>query len=88
MGRTPKPLSVLIHPSLETLAAIQELREKGHWVTTSPARPDGSACSPWEFDVILSPSAWRMTIELAKYLPMMLKEVRSEKYPKGTTDAT
>lgn len=81
MGKTPKPLSLLVHPSLEGLEGFQALRDTGHWITSTPVSREGAPCSPWEFDGILGPTSWRMTTDLMKYLDPMLKELRARKYP-------
>lgn len=81
MGTTPKPLALLVHPSLEGLEGFQTLRDQGHWITSSPVSREGTPLGPWDFDGVISPTAWRMTPDLMKYLAPMLKELRASKYP-------
>lgn len=81
MGKTPKPLSLLVDPSLEPLEGFQALRDKGHWITSAPVSREGNPCSVWEFDAVVGPTSWRMTRELMKHLDPMLKGLRASKYP-------
>lgn len=81
MGRTPKPLTLLVDPSLEMLEGFQQLRDKGHWITSAPVSREGNPCSVWEFDAVVGPTSWRMTRDLMKYLDPMLKGLRASKYP-------
>jgi len=82
VGRTPKPLTILVHPSLEQLEAVCELRDKGHWISTSPVSREGSPLGIWEFDLVLGPTAWRMTNLLAQYIKSAVRAAWAIKYPK------
>lgn len=74
MGRSPKPLRLLVHPSLMDTPEIQELIGKGHTVTS------------WvefdEADMLLAPNCWKMDARLIKYLDLAVKAARTIKYPK------
>ena len=43
MGKTPKPLRILIHPSMETWPAIQALVAQGHRIQSTFAEPVDAA---------------------------------------------
>ena len=75
MGRTPKPLTLLVHESLWNTPEIQVLRDKGHHVDTLGA-PETAA------DLLLAPNAWKMDTRLIKYLDLAVKAARAIKYPK------
>ncbi len=98
MGKSPKPLSYLIHPSLiqshEDWAFIEEKRAQGHAILVG----GGELSGRWlDADIILSPTAWRAfdmdSFELAtksaravKYKPGMKKEKKPRK-PRKKKDA-
>ena len=82
MGKTSKPLSILIHPSLDG-PDFDKLREQGHLVDVmGSAYTNGKVEHSLDYDLILSPTAWRMLPELLKYLPITLKAARKVKYGK------
>ena len=73
MGKTNRPLRILVLPDLAAHPRIVELAEKGHTVTPLEV----------EADVILGGRCWRMTPELAdRYLDVALKEIRRVVYAK------
>ena len=74
MGRSPKPLSLLVHPDLVESAEVQELIGKGHTVTIMG--------SEVEHDLMLGPRCWHMDTRLVKYLDLAVKAARTIKYPK------
>lgn len=73
MGKTTKPLVILVHESLINLPEIQELSEKGHTVKVFEADPQP--------DILLGPTCWRMTHALKKYVKMAVDEARKVRYP-------
>ena len=79
MGKTPKPLSYLIHPSLlqsdEDRAFIEEKRTQGHEVEIM--REKGVL----NFDIILAPNAWR-AFDLSSF-DLATKSARAVKYKPG-----
>ena len=78
MGRTPKPLRILVHPSLMPWPEMDALKEQGHEVVVG----GGELTSFWVgFDPIFAPTAWLMTENHKKYLDVALKEARKRKYP-------
>lgn len=82
MARTPKPLNVLVHPTLADWPDFQQLSSQGHWVTTSLVSREGSPASLADFDVVFGPTAWRMDDKLRGYLPVAIKAARAARYPK------
>lgn len=81
MGRTPKPLTLLVTEDLIHTPEIQDLADKGHRIMLL------ELCSDPVPDIILSPLSWRMTPELLKYLDVAVKAARAQKYPKGDKHA-
>ncbi len=77
--RNPKPLSILVHSSLEDLPEIRALSTKGHTVVSM--RPDEA-----QFDIIFSPFAWRMTPELVALVDVSIKARRSIKFKRKSKD--
>jgi len=54
MAKTAKPVSLLIHPSLDG-EAMEKLREQGHTVTTMEDFWDANLLN---YDLILGPNCW------------------------------
>ena len=81
MGRTTKPLTIVIESPLDTWPEILALAEQGHTIIHRTQD---------NVDLILGPHAHRMNEDLRKYLPLALAEGRRLKYPKSTkeTDGT
>ena len=75
MARTQKPLKILIHPSLNNAKEIEELIAKGHDIQIMTVETD-------DFDIVLSPKAWRILPGMEKYIDIAVKAARIEKYPK------
>ena len=78
MGKTPKPLTILVHPGLMEWAEIEALQEQGHRITGM----DGDVGDNRDYDMILAPNAWRMTEDLRPYLDLAVKAARKAKYGK------
>ena len=78
MGKTPKPLSFLIHPSLVEGQLLAGLAEQGHIVHYSADQDPGRHI--WDYDIILGPNAWR-AFDL-KHLDLAMKSARAVKYVK------
>ena len=74
MGKTSKPLTLLVHPSMLAWEEIQALQAQGHTIVDAK----DSAL----YDAILLPNAWRMMLELRPYLDLVIKEARKAKYGK------
>jgi hypothetical protein len=76
MGTTKKPLTIIVHPSLEATPEVAELAAKGHSLSLMDA-------ATAEADLIISPTGWRMTGDLVKYLPLAVDAARAARYPKS-----
>ena len=71
MGKTSKPLSILVEHSLGKTKEIEDLKEKGHNIVTVQEH---------QYDLVLGPHCWRMTHELLPYLETAIKRARVERY--------
>lgn len=76
MGKTPKPLTILVHHTLLGWDEIRALEAQGHTIFTL-----GDSA-----DLILAPNAWRMTEDLRSCLDLSVKAARRRKYGKPDTD--
>ena len=74
MGKTPKPLVILVHPDLAEWPEWTALAGQGH--TIRQALESELA----EVDLILAPTAHRMDENLRKYLPLAIQAARSRRY--------
>lgn len=75
VGRTPKPLLILVHHAYMNWSEVLALQEQGHQVEAGPL----DSGVP-EFDLILAPNAWRMTEDLRPFLPLAIKAARAARY--------
>ena len=90
MGKSPKPLSYLIHPSLiqsdEDRAFIEEKRAQGHTIlVTSVGMGDSKMLALSDvatYDIILAPNAWR-AFDMSSF-DLATKAARAVKYKPGT----
>ena len=80
MGKTSKPLWILVDPSLLEWEEVQALKQQGHTIYIPPT--DHTAP-----DIILGPICWRMDETLRTYLPLAIKEARQRRYG-GTQGGT
>ena len=79
MGKTHKPLSYLIHPSLiqsdEDRALIEEKRAQGHAIVGDSMAAAEVVAFLMTFDIVLAPNAWRAfdmnSFELATLLALL-----------------
>lgn len=81
MGKTPKPLAILVRPDIAEWPEIEALRAQGHRVHVM-----GLGGDERDYDLILAPNAWRMTKDLRPYLDLAIKAARKQRYGKGTDD--
>lgn len=79
MGKTPKPLTILVHSDLFDTPEVQALAAKGHNIIQI-APPESLANA----DLVIGPNCWRMTSELLPYLDLAIKGARGVKYPRKT----
>ena len=75
MGRSPKPLRVLVHPDIAQWAEFDTLRDQGHLIEQQLTPLD-------EYDLVLGPTCWHMTPKHRKYLKDAVQAARSKRYPK------
>ena len=79
MGRSPKPLTIIIESPLNEWPEIQALAEQGHTIIH---RTQDSV------DVILGPHAHFMDEQHRKYLDLALAEARRRRYPPTKKEST
>ena len=82
MGRTPKPLRILVDPDIASWGEFAALREQGHTIV-SGTEPSHSGGPDWN-DLVLGPTCWHMTPKHRKYLPLAIAAARKQRYPKET----
>ena len=76
MGKSPKPLKILVHPPMLDWPDIVALADQGHEIDTHPGTR-----SLHEWDIILGPNCWRMDDKLRPFLTLAIKEARARAYP-------
>ena len=67
MGKTPLPLTILVHSSLWGAPEVRALEEKGHLLASLPLLADSA-------DLILGPNCYRIVPELTKYIDLAVKD--------------
>lgn len=90
MGKTRKPLTILVHPSLAKWEEVRVLQAQGHRVlgltpedpTESPdASPAPSGGHPLSgIDLVLGPTCWRMNPDLRDYFDLAIAEAKKMVY--------
>lgn len=85
LGKTSKPLTILIDPSIADWKEWQDLRDKGH--TIALLFPNDTY-DPRQADLVMGPRMWRMNDHTRKYLDLAIEWSRQEKYPSGTPTPT
>ena len=75
MGKTPKPLTILVHPDLYSQPWVAELEAKGHIICNRTS-------DAWAYDLILAPQACRFVPGMEFLLDEVVKGARRLKYPK------
>ena len=83
LGKTPKPLSILLHPTLESWPEFQDFKAQGHKVVTVQDLHLANVVLG-EMDLVLGPTCWRMDAQHRKYLPVAIAAARKVRYPKET----
>ena len=72
MGKTNRPLNILILSSLAEMTWIEELRVEGHNVV----------CGAMDYDLVLGPQCARFVPGMEKYLDSFIKGARAVKFGK------
>lgn len=80
MGKSSKPLTILVHPDIAAWVEVQKLAEQGHTVIATYMGQSDLTVP----DLILHPNAWHMTTQHRKYLPLAIAAARKKRYPKET----
>lgn len=84
MGKTQKPLTILVADELFDTPEVRTLADKGHSVSRlSEVGHPSSDADTETADLMLGPKCWRITPELLPYLDLAIKSTRGVKYPKG-----
>ena len=73
MGKSTKPLKIVVDPSLYTAPWVDELRAKGHFVCPAEWADD--------IDLILAPQACRWLPGMEFVLDDVIKGARKVRYP-------
>lgn len=73
MGKSPKPLSILIHPDIAEWECWQGFRDQGYTIEVME--------NPKAYDLIMGPNAWQMREGLNKYVKIAIEEGRKVRYP-------
>ena len=74
MGKTPKPLKILVAWEMRDEPWVQDLRAKGHEV-------EHALSDAFNYDLILAPQACRWLPGMEFYLDEAIKRARKIKYP-------
>jgi len=82
MGKSQKPLYILVLDHMWEWPEIQALEVQGHTIQKGL----GSGTWPSEPDVILGSRCWRMDEDHREYLDLAISEARKIRYPKGGKD--
>lgn len=78
MGRTSKPLTLLVSDELADSEPVQKMVEQGHTI-------DRMDRAVWTYDLILGPNCQFMTLAHLRYLPDALKRARALRYGENTS---
>lgn len=76
MGKTPKPLRILVDQAIATWPEIEALKAKGHEVEVVDLG----------WDLVLGGACWRMNQALRRYLDVAVAAARKQRYPKEKSD--
>ena len=85
MGKSPKPLYIVVDHAIAHWDEFQVLREQGHTVVNLDGLHDNGVDRvevDWDrADVVFSPRAWQMDPSLRKYLKLSIQAARAARYP-------
>ena len=83
MGKSPKPLKILItDPELGRWGELTALVKQGHTIDLFPGDTNRDEYDLPVYDLILGPNCWRMDNTLRSFLDLAIKEARARAYPK------
>ena len=80
MGRTSKPLKILVHPSIKHWDEWSDLFEKGHTVMHAAELED--------FDLVVGPTCWRLDQDHRPYVKLAIEAARKARYPNAKKEET
>jgi hypothetical protein len=72
MGKTSKPLKILVGKEIWNWPEIQKLKEQGHDIKLGDLD---------RFDLVWAANARNMNEQLKKYLPIAMQDARKRRYP-------
>lgn len=78
LGKSSKPLRILVHLDIAEWDEWEALRVQGHIVDTFV-----EATEVTTYDLILGPTSWHMTHKHRPYLKDAIAAARRQRYPKG-----
>ena len=83
MGRSPKPLKILVASKLFDWQEVQALRDQGHTLDSfeAPTLPLS------DYDLILGPRSWMMDESHRGYLGVAIKAARAKRYGKKEVES-
>ena len=81
MGRSPRPLTVLVADEIAGWPEFTDLQAKGHQIVTGHDLKINTV-SMGDVDLFLGPTCWRMDQAHRMYLPLALAAGRKKRYPK------
>ena len=74
MGKTPKPLRIVVDSTIATWDEFAALKAQGHEIIVTGENQLA--------DLVLAPTAWRMDTQHRKYLTLAIAAGRKLRYPK------
>ena len=83
MGKTPKPLCILIHSSIADWEEWEALRAQGHTIVTEQDLRIANIVLV-DLDLILGPTSWHMTPKHRVYMKDAIAAARKHRYQKET----
>jgi len=80
MGKSSKPLTILVFPPLADWEEFKALAAQGHTIHRA-------GYDPGQCDLVIGPTAWFMDEAHRKYLPLAIKAARARRYGKEKEEA-
>lgn len=82
MGKTPKPITLVVHPTLVDLPQFVAMRDQGHIVMSMDAvQCVGSKLT--DVDMVLGSNAWSFDSRQMYLLDKVVQTCRARKYERG-----
>lgn len=85
MGKTPKPLTIVVFPPLDEWPEIVKLQEQGHKIIKPSERCNEYDAHEFvyslpEADIIIGPRCWYLDNIHRKHLTLAIKQARLRRY--------